>query len=386
MSNVLTAVTPRLLAQGLLALRQVAIMPQLVNSSYSQMAGERGSSIDVPIPSAIAAQVVSPGNTPPSTGDVQPTSVSIVLNNWFEAPFYLTDQDMMVAMEGTIPMQASEAIKSLANQVNSDILNQFSNFFGFVGTPGTTPLASDTTAITNTRKTLNQTLAPINDRRFILNPDAEANALSLAAFQYYLNAGDTDVMKEGQLGRKLGFDFYMHQLTPSFAAGSITTGLAVKTGGGGGTLGSTSIICTTAASTGACALKAGDVVLFAGDNQTYVLTAAATQASAATDVTLAIYPGKKVVTAGTEAVTVKGNGTTYVNNCAFHRDAIAFATRPLTQAAEGLGNIIQSAVDPISGLTLRLEISREHKRTRFSYDILYGVQTLRRELGCRLAG
>ena len=96
-----------------------------------------------------------------------------------------------------------------------------------------------------------------------------------------------------------------------------------------------------------------------------------------------IYPGLARPTTGSEAVTVSGS---HVMNLAFHRDAIAFATRPLMDSANGLGNLIQSAVDPVSGLSLRLEVSREHKRTRFSYDILYGADVVRREFGCRIAG
>jgi hypothetical protein len=38
------------------------------------------------------------------------------------APFYLTDRDLMEVMAGTIPMQASEAIKSLGNVVDEFIL------------------------------------------------------------------------------------------------------------------------------------------------------------------------------------------------------------------------------------------------------------------------
>src|SRR5262245_730810 len=97
-------------------------MPRFVNRAYESMAGDKGSTIDVPIPSAITAQDVAPAAVPPSTADVAPTKVSIPMTKWKEAPFYLTDKDMLEAMTGTIPMQASEAIKALANQVDNDIL------------------------------------------------------------------------------------------------------------------------------------------------------------------------------------------------------------------------------------------------------------------------
>jgi len=382
MSNSLSAVTPRLLAQGLLALRQVAILPQLVNRGYNDIAGEQGSTIDVPIPSAIAVQAVVPNNVSPSTADIGPSVVSIPLNKWYEAPFYLTDQDMMTVMEGTIPMQASEAIKSLANQVNSDILALYNSVYGYWGTAGTTPLASNANDIAGTRKVLDNQLAPVDDRRFLLNPDANANAMSLTAFQYVNQSGTDLTMRKGQIGERLGFDFYMSQLIPTHTSGTITTGLVAKAATPQA-VGTTAIVCTTAASTGACALLAGDIITFAGDSQTYVVTANATQAAAATDVTVNIQPGKQVALTGGEAVSVKAS---HVVNLAFHRDAFAFATRPLEAAVEGLGHIITSAADPLSGLTLRLEISREFKRTRYSYDILYGCQCIRPQLAARLAG
>ena len=58
--NDLSKVVDKLLAQGLLALRGTCVMPRLVNSDYSNLAAQQGASIDVPIPSAIKAQAVTP--------------------------------------------------------------------------------------------------------------------------------------------------------------------------------------------------------------------------------------------------------------------------------------------------------------------------------------
>ena len=65
--NDLSKVVDKLLAQGLLALRGTCVMPRLVNSDYSNLAAQQGASIDVPIPSAIKAQAVTPGATSQDT-------------------------------------------------------------------------------------------------------------------------------------------------------------------------------------------------------------------------------------------------------------------------------------------------------------------------------
>lgn len=376
MANSLTGITPKLLAQGLLALRGACVMPRLVNYDYSAVAAQRGASIDVPIPSAITAQAVSPSNTAPATGDTSITSATITLDQWWEAPFYLTDKDLLSVDRGILPMQASEAIKAIASNVNNALLALGKKFYGFVGTAGTTPFSTVADA-TGARKALNKQLAPLTDRRIVLDPDAEAAALGLSGFSEVNKSGDARPIIEGTIGRKYGFDWTMDQEVPTFAATTLSAG--ALTVNGINAAGSKTI--SLAKATNASSLKEGDIFTIAGDTQTYVVTAAATLAVGNTSVS--IYPGLVKATVGDEVVTLKAS---HVMNLAFHRDAIAFATRPLMDSADGLGSLIQSSTDPVSGLSLRLEVSREHKRTRYSFDILYGCDVVRRELGCRIAG
>jgi hypothetical protein len=375
-ANSLTNVVPQLLAQGLLALRQNVVMPALVNRSYEREAAERGDTVDVPIPSAITAQVVSPSNTPPSTEGVAPTKAQISLDQWIEAPFYLTDKEQLEVMSGTIPMQASEAIKAVANNVDNYILGLYAGVYGYAGTAGTTPFASDTTAATEARKVLNTQLAPLDDRRLVFDPEAEANALNLRAFQDMSFSGSAAAIVEGEINRKLGFDWFMDQNTPTHTAG---TASGATTDNSGYAVG---VKTVTLASAGTGTILVGDVITFAGDTQTYVVTAGDSDVSDGG--TISFEPGLQVaIETSAHAITLKASHTV---NLAFHRDAFAFASRPLMGTTQGLGGVVQSAVDPVSGLTLRLEVTREHKRTRWSYDILYGAKLVRRDLAVRLAG
>lgn len=378
MANVLTAVTPKLLAMGLLALREAAFMPQIVNRQYEAEAGKQGSTIDVSIPASITAVAVTPGPTPPASTDVTPTSVPITLDQWFDASFHLTDKELKEIDMGILPMEASEAIKALANNVNSYLLGLYKKFYGYVGTAGTTPFASNTVDVTNARKALFKQLAPRGDLRMVIDPDAEANALNLTPFQDTSWSNSDRTIKEALIERKLGFNWFPHQLIPTHTKGtatSITT--AVDTAAGSAT-----IILKVASGTGT--LVEGDIITIAGQSQTYVVTAGKTLDT--TGVIVPIAPNLVAAVDGDPtpvAITLKAS---HIANLAIHRDAIAFASRPFKNVEPGLGSITETAVDPDSGLTLRLEITREHKQTKYAYDILYGAAVVRRELGCRVAG
>jgi hypothetical protein len=376
-SNNIVKVVPKLLAQGLLALRQNAVTPRLGAVMTTSIAGKKGSTIDVPIPSAITATDVVPAATAPNAGSVIPDTVPVALTNWKEAAFDLTDSEYEQVMDGVIPMQASEAIKAIVNAVDLSFLVLYKKFYGSFGTAGTTPFGAgvgvaDATGI---RKVLNNQLAPMDNRNVVFNADAEANALALQQFADSQFSGSVAAMRDGQLNRKLGMDWWMNQnvqshTSPAFSAGAVTVN-------GVNAAGATTV--SIAKLTNTHALVEGDLLTISG--RQYVVTADTTLIVGNTAVP--IYPGLVTAKAGGEAVTKLG---THVANIAFHRDAFAFANRPLVAAPEGLGVISLAQMDPVSGLTLRLEVTREFKRTRWSFDFLWGVNVVRRELGARLLG
>lgn len=384
MANDLSAVMPKILARGLLALRERAVMPRLVNGDYSEDAKERGDTIDVPIPTAVTVIDVTPSNTPPAGVDTTPTKVQVQLNNWKQnQPFYLSDKDMVEVDKNKhfLPMQMDEAINALAVSVNTDIHNEYLGVYGYYGTAGTTPFGSGVgvKSATQGRKVLNQQKCPKNNRRGVLDFDAEAAALELDAFSDADKVGSALVKMEGEVGRKFGVDWVADDNVITHTAG-VPGGTPLVNGAH--TAADTTIAMDGGGAAGTYLI--GDIITFAGHTQTYVITANTTLDGSGVGI-LPIDPPLQANVADNAAITLKA---THVVNMIFHRDAFAFAMRPLTEESAGmdLGPKIISAQDPVTGLVMRLEVSRQHKRVAWEFDILWGAKLVRPELAMRLVG
>jgi hypothetical protein len=383
-ANTITNVLPTLLAQGLLALRQNCILPRLVNRDYQNLAAQKGNVINVPIPSAVAARDVTAAVTYAANVDSAPTTAAVTLDFWKEAPFHLSDNDLVSAVEGAIPMQASEAIKSLGNAIDEYIIGKHLGIYGLVGTAGTTPFNASLNIAKDARVLLNKQLAPLRDRRAVIDPDAEGNLMINSEILKANERGDQGGIIEGTIARKLGFDWFMDQnltgqlYTPGtgWASGNIASTVS-------GSIGDTTLNIINATASGS--IKVGDIFQLTADaaNQQYVVTAAAT-ISATVAVAISFTPPLKT-TVATGATLDALVSVAYVPNLAFHRDAFAWASRPLADI-EGLGNQMMTAADPLSGVALRLEVSRQYKQTTFSYDVLGGANLVRAALAVKIAG
>lgn len=379
MSNTLTNLLPTILVFGANALRERAVMAQLVNRDLQTAAQQKGNVVNVPIPSAITARSVTPSVTFASNVDFSPTNAPVTLDQWYEAPINLSDSDAASIDMAYIQMQSTEAIKSLANNVDAYILGKHVGFFGYAGTPGTTPFQSSLTVAASAALVLNKGLAPMEDRRGVIDPNAEfyfkQNSPVLQADQ----RGATTGIVDGVVGRILGFDWFMDQNVSAvtFTPGAgWTTGFTVASGTMA--LGATTITLINATGTGT--IKMGDLFTLGGEQ--YVVTADTARASN-TNVAIPIQPALRSAQVSGAAVTIVASA--YTVNVAFHRDAWAFASRPLSGVFNA-GNVFQAPTDPVSGIALRLELSRQYKQETLSYDILYGANVVRRPLACKIFG
>lgn len=400
MSNTLTAILPKILANGLLALRNEVLFTRLVNLDYSEEAKKKGTTIDVPTSTAQTVSDVTPSHVPSAPADNTPATVQISLSNWKKTNFHLTDKEIgeIMASEHFVPLQMQESFKALAKSINQSVAALHVNLYSCTGTAGTTPFATTVAAATNARKLLNKQLAPKGARRAILDWDAEANALALSPFSDAEKIGSSDVKVEGEIGRKYGINWYADDDTPTHTSGTLggdgTTATKIKAATAHA-IGATTLTMTTGA-TNAMALKEGDIFTIAGDTQQYRCTADVAAAAAA-DASVTIAPALKVALTGGEAITGASGvgygasgaaGTDHVANMVFNRDCFALAMRA---PGTGLKEFITTENtftlgDPVSGLIFRLEMLRQYKQITWELDCLWGVESVRPAEGTKILG
>lgn len=379
MANTITNILDKILAKGLLTLREAAVMPRLTNTDYQGDAAQQGNTIDVPRPVAQVVSTVAASNVLKAPASKTPSLVQVSLDQWKMTDFHLTDKEMAEIDRNRhfVPMQTQEAARAIANNIDTAIHNTYTGVYGFTGTAAVVPFSTVATA-TNARKVLNTQLAPMNDRRIVLDPTAEAQALNLAAYSDVSQSADRPVKIDGEIGSKFGMEHFMSQNVVTHTAGTIVSGtIASTTAIGVSTLG-------VKADSGGGTIVVGDVFTIAGDSQTYTANTALTLVSTVAQ-NLSIDPPLKVIASATSVIQVKA---THVVNLAFQRGAFVYATRPVQDAVGAMtgGNPQSVLTDDVSGLTMRLEVVRQHKQNAFQFDVLYGVKLVRPEYACRIAG
>ena len=294
-------------------------------------------------------------------------------------------------------------ISQLASSIDADVANAFKTIGNSVGTPGTTP--STSLVLLQAQQKLNENAAVMSPRYATVNP--AANAGLVEGMKGLFNPTDTisKQFKNGMMGTGvLGFDeINMSQSIKQFTTGSrdasaSTVTAAAVTSEGASTLSLSQGSVTTT-------IKAGDVFTIAdcyavnpqtrettGSLFQFVALADSTAVAGTWSVTVApIYSASNALATvnalpgNNKAVTFIGAASTsYAQNLVYHKDAITFATADLL-LPQGVDMAARAVHNGISLRVVR-QYDINNDRLPCRIDVLYGYNTIRPQMACRIWG
>ena len=294
-------------------------------------------------------------------------------------------------------------ISQLASSVDADVANAYKSIYASVGTPGTTPATA--LVLLQAQQKLNESAAPMSPRYATVNPAANAGLVNGMTGFFNPTGTISRQFKTGMMGEGvLGFDeMNMSQSIVSHTTGSQPVA-PICASSVPSTQGATTLDITY--TSGTKTIKQGDVFTIAGVNavnpqtrlstgslQQFVVTADQTLTS--TSATIAFLPAMYTATnalatvdafpAASAALVFLGSAsTTYPQNLVYHKNAITLATADL---------LLPQGVDMASrqvhnGISMRIvrQYDINNDRMPCRVDVLYGFNTIRPPMACRIWG
>ena len=294
-------------------------------------------------------------------------------------------------------------ISQLAASVDADVANAYKSIFNTVGTPGTTPATA--LVLLQAQQKLNESATAMSPRYATVNPAANAGLVNGLSGFFNPTGTISRQFKTGMMGEGvLGYDeMNMSQSivnhTTGSRAGTILVNETVATQGQA-TITLDGLTSTTTVTVGDVFTIAGvyavnpQTRLSTGSLQQFVVTAAQT-ASGGDMANMAISPPMYTAAnalatidafpANNAAVTFVGTASTvYPQNLVYHKNAITLATADL---------FLPQGVDMASrqvhnGISMRIvrDYDINNDRMPCRVDVLYGFNTIRPPMACRIWG
>lgn len=392
MANTLDSIVPKIIASAMLTLRKNLPLIGKVNRNYEAELKTKGNVVDIPFSAPATTASVSPSMTWPTPGNLTIPKTQVTLDQWKYTACQVADDEVAKAEveKGFVPGQVMENIAALVDDVHTDLAARYKSVYGTVGTAGTTPFASNIDVVADANFVLNGQKCPKIDRKAVIDLNAGKNLQKLSQLLQAQQAGDSKMLRDGEIGRLLKVDFEDSFTMPTHTSTALSAGACTVNGVQAVNAGSTDNGRTGTLSinklTNTAALVAGDILEFTvgGVVQQHVVTANTTLAVGNTSVPVA--PALRVATAGAEAVTLRAS---HVANLIFNPQAFALAVRPAQDfVMKGDPNDVftYTQPDPVTGLAFRVQIVRGFMMRSWYFDILWGTACPRPELACRLLG
>lgn len=382
-----TLITPSMIAkEALMQLKNNMAMGKLVHREYKNEFVKVGATVSIRKPVKFVA---SDGATRVPQ-DVSEASIAFNINKRKHVSWQFTTQDLTLTIEQYSERYIQPAGIALANIIDSDLCDLYKDVYNAVGTAGTTP--STFTHFAQPATELNRFSVPMDNRRLVLNPDAQLNAAAMLAA---LNAPElvTGAVRGYKVGALGDMGVWMDQNIKAHTAGTNSGDTAYLIDGANQS-GSTLTV-----DTGSGTFVVGDIITIANVNSVnpvsrestglvkkFVVTAAMASGGTSLSISPAIvtsgaYQNVNAGPANNAAITIVA---THKANLAFHRSAFGLVMVPL-EMPDGAAFKARQTSDDISIRVVKdYDIDSDEDIIRL--DVLYGVRTIYADLANRLLG
>lgn len=377
MSNTLTSLIPDIYnALDVVSRELVGFIPA-VSSDMTYERAAVGQTVRSPVAPASTASDITPAVTPPNDGDQTIGNVSMTISKARRVPVRWNGEEKRgldnngASFNVIFRDQMAQAMRTLVNEVESDLAALHNKASRSYGTAGTTPFASNLSDTANVRKILADNGAPMSDLQMVIDTSAGANMRTLTQLSKANEANDDNLLRRGVLLDVHGFAIRESAQVKTFTAG---TGASATTNAAGYAVGATSI---TLASAGTGTILAGDFITFAGDTNKYQVVTGDTDVSNGGTIVLAAPGLRKAIPAAATNITVIA---TSVRNMAFARSAIALATRAPALPPQGDSAVDRQIItDPVSGLSFEVAMYAQYRQMQYEVSLAWGCAAVKTE-------
>lgn len=377
MANTLTNLVPSMYnALDVVSRELVGFIPAVtMDATFTRAAV--GQTVTSPVTPAASAIDVTPGVTYPDVGDQTIGNTTMTISKARAVPIRWNGEERLgVDNNGAqyniiFRDQVAQAMRTLTNEMESDLAGLYANASRAYGTAGTTPFASSTTELMQARKILVDNGAPFGDIQAVLDTGAGANVRTLYGINTNRDWSQVPLNDRGVLVTPHGVSI---RESGQVKIPTVGTQASATTNAAGYAVGATVI---TLASAGTGTFVAGDVITFAGDTNKYVVASGDTDVSNGGTITLAAPGLKKAIAASATAITTISAGP---RSLVFARTALALAVRAPALPEQGDSAVDRMQItDPISGLTFEMSMYAGRRQMTYELAIAWGVKAVKPE-------
>jgi hypothetical protein len=388
MANTITNLIPDLYsALDVVSRELVGFLPAVTRDSTTDRAALNQTVRSFVAPASTAGDI-TPGVTPPDDGDQTIGNVSLSITKARRVPIRWNGEQSL-GLNNNGPgvaairvNQMAQAMRTLCNEMESDLAALHISASRAYGTAAATPFASTLGDPAQIRKILSDNGAPLSDLQMVIDTAAGANMRTLTQLTKANEAADTDLLRQGILHNIHGFNIRESaQVKQAVAAGAMASATSSSAAF---TVGQTVIPLATA---GTGVVSAGDIITFANDTNKYVVASvsfAGANPASGDSITLAAPGLQKAQGVATRAITVVAAST---RNLGFAKSAIVLATRmPALPDGGDLAIDRTTITDPRSGMSFEVAMYAQYRQMQYEISAAWGVKMVKAEHAAILLG